>query len=339
MNFRSVIAAGIIGVVIVTVALAVFGSEQDDKDKIRLAFFPNVGHVVPIIGLEQEIFYEKLGSEITVEKKIFDSGPQVIESLFARSIDVAYVGPGPAVNGFLKSENHNIVILAGAASGGVSFVVHPDSDIQSAVDFSGKRIAAPQIANTQDVSLRHYLSEHGFTTAEKGGSVVVLNIANPEIYVLFTKSDIDAAWVPEPWATIFVNDLGGKRLFYEEELWPENQFASVLLVARADYVESNPEIIQKLLQAHHDTIQWINSNPEQTGTIFNEFVKRELGKAFPDYIISEALTNIEITSDPIPDSIHTFAERADSLGYLGRDGYSLEGIFYDTTPNEQKQDV
>ncbi len=339
MNFRSAIAAGIIGVVAVSIALAVFTSEQDDKDKIRLAFFPNVGHAVPIIGLEQDIFYEKLGSEITVEKKIFDSGPQVIESFFARAIDVAYVGPGPAINGFLKSENHNIVILAGAASGGASFVVHPDSDIQSAADFSGKRIAAPQIANTQDVSLRHYLSEHGFTTAEKGGSVVVLNISNPEIYTLFIKSDIDAAWVPEPWATIFVNELGGKRLFYEEELWPENQFASVLLVARADYVESNPKIIQKLLQAHHDTIQWINSNPEQTVTIFNEFVKRELGKAFPDYIISEALTHIEITSDPIPNSIHTFAERADSLGYLGRDGYSLEGIFYDTTLNEQKKEV
>ena len=265
MNFRSAIAAGIIGVVTVSIALAVFTSEQDDKDKIRLAFFPNVGHAVPIIGLELEIFYEKLGNETIIEKKIFDSGPQVIESFFARAIDVAYVGPGPAINGFLKSENHNIVILAGAASGGASFVVHPDSDIQSAADFSGKRIAAPQIANTQDVSLRHYLSEHGFTTAEKGGSVVVLNISNPEIYTLFIKSDIDAAWVPEPWATIFVDELGGKRLFYEEELWPENRFASVLLVARADYVESNPEIIQKLLQAHYDTIQWINSNPEQTG--------------------------------------------------------------------------
>jgi len=38
MNFRSAIAAGIIGVVTVSVALAVFAFEQDDKDKIRLAF-------------------------------------------------------------------------------------------------------------------------------------------------------------------------------------------------------------------------------------------------------------------------------------------------------------
>ncbi len=50
MNFRSALAAGIIGVVILSVALAIFGSEQDSKDKIRLAFFPNVGHAVPIIG-------------------------------------------------------------------------------------------------------------------------------------------------------------------------------------------------------------------------------------------------------------------------------------------------
>jgi NitT/TauT family transport system substrate-binding protein len=31
----------------------------------------------------------------------------------------------------------------------------------------------------------------------------------------------------------------------------------------------------------------------------------------------------------------TFAERADSLGYLGRTGYNLDGIFYqsDLNPN------
>ena len=39
----------------------------------------------------------------------------MIESLFANSIDIAYVGPGPAINGFLNSENQNIKILAGAA--------------------------------------------------------------------------------------------------------------------------------------------------------------------------------------------------------------------------------
>ena len=302
--------------------------DSTNDSKVRVAFFPNIGHAVPIIGTETEIFANGLGNNTSIEKKIFDSGPQAIESLFANSIDMAYVGPGPAVNGFIKSDTHNIVILAGAASGGASFIVHPDSDIESFEDFAGKRIAAPQIANTQDVSLRHYLDEHGFIPAEKGGSVYVLNLPNPEIYTLFTKGDIDAAWVPEPWATIFVNELGGKRFFFEEDLWPDKKFASVLLVARADYVQNNPEIIQSWLDSHQSTVHWINSNQEQTVRIFNDFMDDELGKSFPEPIVNEALSNLEITYDTNENSIESFAQRANSLGYLGRGGYSLDGIFY-----------
>ena len=160
------IAIGVIVVAAVAVSLA--GTADPPHDRVRVAFFPNIGHAIPIVGLESQIFSENLG-DIPISPKLFDSGPQVIESLFANSIDMAYVGPGPAVNGFIKSEERGIVILAGAASGGASLVVHPSSSIESAGDFAGKRIAAPQIANTQDVSLRHYLSEHGLRPAEKGG--------------------------------------------------------------------------------------------------------------------------------------------------------------------------
>ena len=305
MKIQSLIAAGIVGIVLIGIVLAIGISDSSDENKIRVAFFPNIGHIIPIVGLENGIFVDVL-NQTTIDTKLFDSGPQAIESLFADSIDIAYVGPGPAVNGFLKSENHNIVILSGAASGGASFVVHPDSDIKSVDDFAGKRIAAPQIANTQDVSLRHYLAEHGFATAERGGSVYVLNVPNPEIYTLFTKGDIDAAWVPEPWATIFVQELGGKRLFYEEELWNNNQFSSVLLVARADYVEEHQEIISRWLDAHDKTVYWINLHQDESGLIFNNFMQKELGKSFSDTVVKEALTNIEITSDPVSESIAIF---------------------------------
>jgi NitT/TauT family transport system substrate-binding protein len=319
MKTQSAIIAGIAGIVLIGIAVAISGSSDSADGTIRVAFFPNIGHAVPIVGMENGLFYDDL-ENIKIQTRIFDSGPQAIESLFANSIDMAYVGPGPAVNGFLKSESKNIVILAGAASGGSSFVVHPDSGIQSGKDLKGKKIAAPQIANTQDVSLRNYISENGFKTAERGGSVFVLNVANPEIYTLFTKGDIDAAWVPEPWATIFVQELGGTRLFHEESLWPDEQFASVLLVARADYVKDNPKLVSAWLDSHDKTVSWINSNPDETEIIFNKFMKEELRTSFPKGIIHEAFSNIQITSDPILSSIATFAQRADSLGYLGRDG-------------------
>jgi len=334
MKFRQAISIGLGAIVAIVVALAIVNSADLAQDnKIRVAFFPNVGHAVPIVGIENEIFSLGLGNETLIETKLFDNGPQVVESLFANSIDIGYVGPGPAINAFLKSDKNNVKILAGAASGGASFIVHPDSKIESVNDFPGKRIAAPQIGNTQDVSLRYFLSENGLKPAEKGGSVVVLNVPNPDIYTLFTKGDIDAAWVPEPWATIFVNELGGIRLFYEEDLWPENQFASVLLIGRVDYIDQHPQVIKNWLNSHVKTVNWINANPEDTKVIFNQFLEKTYGQTLSDDVISDSLDNLEITSDPINESIIIFAERADSLGYLGRDGYNLEGIFYEVEMN------
>jgi len=339
MKIRSAIFAGIVGITLIFITGVIVNStETTHENKIRVAHFPNINHAVPIIGMEKGIFENQIGDNIAIEPILFDSGPQVIESLFAGSVDIAYVGPGPAINGFLKSEHHNVKILSGAASGGASLIVHPHSIINSAADFEETRIAAPPIGNTQDISLRNYLSENGLKPAEKGGSVVVLNLDSSDIYTLFAKGDIDAAWVPEPTATILVQQLDGKRLFNEEELWPEHRFASVLLIAREEYVKQNPEIINKWLEAHNQTVNWINSNPEQTRILFLQFMKKETGKSLPDGLIDEALSNLEITSDPIISSIHTFAKRADSLGYLGRHGYDLDGILLDINSNSQLQE-
>ncbi len=339
MKMRSAVLAGI-GVIAIAIALGIGLdlSNETAENTIRVAFFPNIGHAIPVVGMERGIFESNLGNTTTIETKLFDSGPQVIESLFAKSIDLAYVGPGPAINGFLKSEKHDVVILSGAASGGASFIVHPKSKLNSIDDFPGKRIAAPQIGNSQDVSLRNYLSENRLKPYEKGGTVIVLNIPNPDIYILFTKGEIDAAWVPEPWGTILVQELDGKRLFFEEELWPEKKFASVLLIGRQEYVEANPEAVKKWLESHQQTADWINNNPQETRIVFNEFMQNTMGQTLSDSVVDEALVNLEISTNPISDSIYTFAQRADSLGYLGRGEYSLDGIFFDLPSNESPEE-
>ncbi len=329
MKTRSMIFASIVGIILLSVLGVSLGSTVElNENKIRVAYFPNIGHAIPIVGMEKGFFESNVGNNTKIETRVFDSGPQAIESLFANSIDLAYVGPGPAINGFLNSENHNVKILAGAASGGASFIVHPESKINFASDFVGKKIAVPQIGNTQDVSLRHYLSEHGLKTADKGGSVIVYNIPNPDIYTLFVKGDIDGAWVAEPWATILETELNGNRLFHEEELWPNQEFASVLLIANADYVEKHPGIISNFLDSHYQTVTWINQNPIDTRIVFNDFLNFHLGQSLSDDVVDVALSNLIITGDPLPDSIHSFAEKADTLGYLGRNGYDLSGIFY-----------
>ena len=331
------IAIAIIGII------ALIGLTQasidDSQNKIRVAFFPSILHAVPIVGMETQTFADNLDDDLDIEVKIFDSGPQVIESIFSNSVDIAYVGPGPVINGYLKSDGDDLQILAGAANGGASYVIQKNSGLELIENYSGKRVAAPQISNTQDVSLRHYLAENGLKPAEKGGDVFVLNIANPDIYTLFAKGDIDGAWVPEPWATMLVEELDGIRLFDENEFWPENQFSSVLLIGRSDYIEKNPEIIKKWINANKQTVQWINNHPDESKKLYNEFLKSYMGRTLPENIVEKSFSNIIITSEPLENSVHTFAERADTLGYLGRDGYTLDGIFYheniSVTSNEE----
>ena len=333
----AIVVVGIIALVGLTQA-----SVDDSQNKIRVAFFPSIVHAVPIIGMETQTFANNLNDDLDIEVKIFDSGPQVIESIFSNSVDIAYVGPGPVINGFLKSDGNDLKILAGAASGGASFVIQKNSGLELIENYSGKRVAAPQISNTQDVSLRHYLAENGLKSAEKGGDVFVLNIANPDIYTLFAKGDIDGAWVPEPWATMLVEELNGIRLFDENEFWPENKFSSVLLIGRSDYIEKNPEIIKKWINANEKTVQWINNHPDESKKLYNEFLKSYMGRTLPENIVEKSFSNIIITSEPLENSVYTFAERADALGYLGRDGYTLDGIFYheniSVTLNEENRD-
>ena len=316
---------------VAAVAIIAFGtsvSNSSPENTVRVAFFPNLAHSIAIVGTEKGIFAEKLGNQTIVETRLFDSGPQVIESLYANEIDLAYVGPGPAINGFLKSDGKALKILAGAASGGVSLVIHPNSKIESVADFAGKRIAAPQIGNTQDISLRNYLYQNNLRPAEKGGSVYVNNVVNPDIFTLFSKGELDAAWVPEPWGTRLEQQLGGIRLFQEKDLWPDQKFSSAVLIVRSEFLEKHPNIVHKWVEAHVQTSDWINEHRNETEIIFNDFLKKNTGKTFKPEMLHEAFSNLQITYDPIESSVYAFAERANALGYLGREGYDLEGIFY-----------
>ena len=84
----------------------------------------------------------------------YNAGPSAMEAIFAGSIDLTYVGPSPALNAYIRSDGEEIRVLAGAAEGGAALVVPGDGSIAKAADFKGRRVATPQLGNTQDVAAR-----------------------------------------------------------------------------------------------------------------------------------------------------------------------------------------
>ena len=297
---------------------------------LRLGYFPNITHSQAIVGLAQGKFAEALGPNVKLRTKTFNAGPSAIEALFAGEIDATYIGPNPAINGYVKSEGEALRIVAGATSGGALFVVRADSGIEKPADLAKKKLATPQLGNTQDVALRAFLLANGLAAKENGGNVSVIPTANPDILTLFQKGDIDGAWVPEPWATRLVQEAGGRVFLDERSLWPEGEFVTTHLIVRTKFLEQHPDVVEALLRAHVEVTDWINQNPDEAKRMVNEGIRDVTGAALPTAVLDGAWKNLRTTCDPIASSLRKSAADAFELGFLGDDEPDLSNI-YDLT--------
>ncbi|MDO8531578.1 MAG: ABC transporter substrate-binding protein [Dehalococcoidia bacterium] len=303
------------------------GAPAPQQVTLRLGYFPNITHSQPIVGLARGTFAQALGPNVKLDTKTFNAGPSAIEALFAGAIDATYIGPNPAINGYARSDGKALRIVAGATSGGAMFVVRPDRGISKPVDLAGKKIASPQLGNTQDVALRAYIKANGLNTKEDGGNVEVVPTANPDILTLFRKGDIDGAWVPEPWGTRLVQEASGRVFLDERKLWPDGDFVTTHLIVRTEFLEQHPNVVEDLVRANVETTLWINANQKEATQLVISGIRDVTGATLPQEQVSAAFQNLRITYDPIAPSLRKSAEDAFKLGFLGSKEPDLRNIY------------
>jgi NitT/TauT family transport system substrate-binding protein len=326
--FLSIIILLIIAGIVVQPSISNHGYAQVPQKKVfRLGYFPNITHGQAVIGVGNGDYQKVLGDNIELKTFTFNAGPSAIEALFAKQVDATYIGPNPTVNGYVVSQGKDVRVIAGASSGGAVFVVRNDSGIQSPKDFAGKKFASPQIGNTQDVALRKYLLDNGYKTKDKGGNVEVLPVKNPDILTLFLKKEIDGAWVPEPWGEKLIKEGNGKLFLDERTLWPDGKFVTANIIVNPEYLRSNPDVIKKFLEAHVNETQWINNHKEDAPKTFNIELKRLTGQTIPDEQLKEAFSRLELTYNPLQQTLIKSANDAFDVGFLGKTRPDLTGIF------------
>lgn len=322
------IIAGVITVSFISNSDSLFSlnNSTTSADVVRIGYFPNINHAQAVIGLGNGDFQKALDG-VKIETQIFNAGPSAIEALFANQIDVSYVGPNPAINGYIKSDGEALRIIAGAASGGAVFVIRNDAEINSVEDFAGKKFASPQLGNTQDVALRAYLLSNGYKTTESGGNVEVIPAKNPDILTLMLKKEIDGAWVPEPWGAKIIKETNSRIFLDERDLWSEGKFVTAHIIASTKYLKNHPDVIKKLLVAHVEQTQWINQNKEESFRVFNTELEKITGKTIPADEFQEAFSRMEITYDPMKESLFKSANDAFDIGFLGDTRPDLSEIY------------
>ena len=294
---------------------------------VRVGAFPNITHPQAMVAKNNGWFEKALGSKAKIEWKSFNAGPSAIEALFAGAIDMTYIGPNPAISGYVRSNGEALRIVAGATSGGAALVVRNDSGIQKPEDFHGKKVASPQMGNTQDVALRAWLKSHGLKSADKGGDVQVIPLANPDQLTLFLKKELDAAWAPEPWATRLIKEGNGRLFLDERTLWPNGQFITAHLIVRTQFLKEHPELVKDWIRAHVELTEWINGHIPEAKKLLNQQIAKETGKALPDAVLDEAFGRLQVTYDPLRSSLLNAAKSAFDAGFLGRQMPDLSSLY------------
>lgn len=309
--------------VVMLLALAAIGGlsgcsgnrEETQGTKVRIAHFPNITHSQALVGRADGQFQKALGDANVIEWKTFNAGPAEIEALFAGEVDIGYIGPGPAINGYTKSKG-DLQIIAGATDAGAILVTRKDLVLKNVGELSGKRVAVPQFGNTQDLSLRHILQENGLKDTTKGGTVEVRQADNPDIKTLLDKGEIDAAIVPEPWGARLVNEVKANVLLDHKQVWRDGNYTTAVVVANAKFIKEHPDLVEKFLRTHVELTGYINKNPEKAKETVNSQIKELTGKPLSKEILDASFQRLTVTNDPEKESVIDFVKLSVDAGFI-----------------------
>ncbi|HVJ53225.1 MAG TPA: ABC transporter substrate-binding protein [Aliidongia sp.] len=297
-------------------ALAVSaGGAQADPVTLRVGHFPNITHVQALVahGLSRAgkgWFEERLGPDVKIEWYIYNAGPSAMEAMFARSIDLTYVGPSPAINAYAKAGGDEIRIVAGSANGGAALVVQPDSGIKNPADLRGKRMATPQLGNTQDVAARAWLTAGGLKVTLTGGDVQIVPTENPDQLSLFKQKQLDAVWTVEPWVSRLELEAGGVIALEQSDA------VTTVLVSSVAALAKQRDLVKRFVAAHAALTEWIQAHPEEAQKLVQDELAAETRGSIKSELIAHAWPRIVLTAAVSRDTLQRFVGQAKDAGLL-----------------------
>lgn len=282
------------------------GCSKKDPGEVNIACFPNITHAQALVLKDRGTLEEKLGDGIKVNWLTFNAGPSEIEALFAGEVDIGYIGPVPAISGYVQADG-DLRIIAGASNGGSVLVARGDAGINSATDLAGKTVTVPQFGNTQHLSLLGLLSANGLSPTTSGGNVQVTPSSNADVANLMEQKNIDAAIVPEPWGSILELTKGAKVVLDYDEIDPTGIPSTAVVIVSRDFLEKRRDVVEKFIEAHKEATVFINENPGEAKKIVNSQITEITQIPIEADVLDSAFKRMEITYEIPSESIMDFA--------------------------------
>ena len=194
-------------------------------------------------------FEQRLGPDVEIQWFTYNAGPSAMETIFAGSLDVTYVGTGPALNAHWKANGAEIRVIGGGANGGSALVVAPEAGINKAADLRGKKIAAavwkhaghllPRVAQVTRLQ-RH----------DDGRRCDRYADVESRSAQLLQSGRVQAVWTVEPWVTRLEREAKGRVLVEERDV------ITTWLISSAKFLKENADMAKKIAAANAELTEW-----------------------------------------------------------------------------------
>ncbi|GGO32852.1 ABC transporter substrate-binding protein [Deinococcus humi] len=278
---------------------------------VRLGFFPNLTHAPALIGLERGLFQKAVGAA-KLEAKAFVSGTSLSEAFAGGQIDVAYIGPGPAINA--ATRGMPIQIVAGASEAGAVLIARKDSGIRTYKELAGKVVAVPSAGNTQDISLRHILKEQGLKSKADGGTVTIVPIPPADTIAAFAAKRADATLVPEPWGAA-LQAQGHVLIGDEKTVWRGGKYPTTIMIVNARFAQANPALVEGFLKANTEAVAFLTRSPAAAQAAVNHQLLKLTGVKLDPRVLQRAFARTRFTTSLDLEALKEYAALNVEAGY------------------------
>lgn len=197
---------------------------------------------------------------------------EVTAALINGDADIAAVATNVAANLSAKTDGGVQVLAINTL--GVLYILEKGDTVHSMADLAGQTLYAPSTARgaNPEYILNYLLNQNGVDPAQ----VDIQWMTPQEITAKITSSDAGICMLPVPAATaLMVQDSAVREAISLTEAWEEQNetpLAMGCVVARTEYIEANPEMVEQFLEQYEASIQYVNdeANREEAAAMVAE---------------------------------------------------------------------
>lgn len=290
---------------------------------IRVGYLANIVMPQPLVGIEEGEF-KKLVPGVEFKGQDYPAGPAVLEALRSGVIDIAYTGPYPPMNGFLK--NQDIVLLAGAAKGGTALMVSKSSPIKSVKDLKGKVIGINQLGSTVDAVVQYNLLQAGL---KPGKDVRLIEVKPAEQAAALKDGQVAAVASPAPWPSQIEKIGDGRALLDSKQILNNGDYLAGVAFTTKKFADANPQLIAKFVAAHKTITDELNKDRAKADVrvlaAWSKVTKKQLDPA----VAKAAFATITFTAEAKQQDFERDMDVSLQVGFLKKKG-SLDGFIRST---------